>query len=832
MRAPTRAPQLALVATHATSSRRAARALALLCSSRRAPRAARPTRAHSLTRAPARAPRAARPGSRSSRCTPRHAPPTRAPRTPRHALLASPGSRSSRRTPCFAPPTRAPASRSERRASRRAPRLALLGMRFSHPGSRPWLVAPATSSRSDAHPDSPPTHALARAPRAPHHELALLTTRPPARTPGSRAARPDSRPARTPHDALLTPHPPTRAPWLARPARTSRDARLRRRRLTLRAPHSSLGSHPDSRPTRDALLPRDTLGRAPWLELFGTREPCSHSSRRTPRRVPPGSHSSQRAPWLALLATSPKRSRPPARSDPAHPSTLEHSRPPTPTSPKHSHPPPPARSDPAHPSTLEQSHPPPPARSDPTHPHQPEAIPPAATRAEMAAGNEGPHATVRKEHQAFARKLYQIEKDARALLKGQEPTVLNLVRGIQRDKTRATILKKKLISLSDAIAQARKMRETGPWAPTAAIQGAMFFLFDCLKASDPESKWYALQEIARPRYVINVVGLDIPTHDATLRAADRDRVPRRANEDLDVLLLQQPQLPADYVAVEAKRCGLGEVKLSGCAPATPAQRSHPGQKAHRNDKNKGVTKRKRAAKRKVATDSDSDEAEVEEPEPARKRTRSQTKAAASTSKGKGRAKAGPSSARGRRGKKVATPSDVEEEEEEERSQPESEERDVVPPVRFRVDWDRRPRDADGELLPYVETEDDAQMLEEQAEEQERLADEEEQMLRIKEEIRAHNEQRMLAGLGDDDAPEWPVAGSSGLQPGWTHLPDAEDKEDGNAGHPGAEEEEEELEDDDAEPPALPSPKPAAPSRFPTPEWMREGPSGDRPAELL
>uniref|UniRef100_D8QHZ9 Uncharacterized protein n=1 Tax=Schizophyllum commune (strain H4-8 / FGSC 9210) TaxID=578458 RepID=D8QHZ9_SCHCM len=477
----------------------------------------------------------------------------------------------------------------------------------------------------------------------------------------------------------------------------------------------------------------------------------------------------------------------------------------------------------------------------------------------MTAGNEGPHSTVRKEHQAFARKLHQIEKDARALLKGEEPTVLNLVRGIQRDKKRATILKKKLISLSDAIAQARKLRETGPWAPTAAIQGAMFFLFDCLKASDPESKWYALQEIARPRYVINIVGLDIPTHDATLRAADRDRVPRRANEDLDMLLMQQPQLPADYVAVEAKRCGLGEVKLSG---------SHPGQKAHRNDKNKGATKRKRAAKRKVATDSDSDEAEVEEPEPARKRTRSQTKAAASTSKGKGRAKAGPSSARGRRGRKAATPSDVEEEEEaEERSQPESEERDVVPPVRFRVDWDRRPRDADGELLPYVETEDeaserrhrefiargpapiyglngdligltsppsedDAQMLEEQAEEQERLADEEEQMLRVKEEIRAHNEQRMLAGLGDDDAPEWPVAGSSGLQPGWTHLPDAEDEEDGNAGHPGAEEEEEELEDDDVGPPALPSPKPAAPSRFPTPEWMREGPSGDRPAELL
>ncbi|KAL1657424.1 hypothetical protein GGF50DRAFT_121996, partial [Schizophyllum commune] len=301
----------------------------------------------------------------------------------------------------------------------------------------------------------------------------------------------------------------------------------------------------------------------------------------------------------------------------------------------------------------------------------------------------------------------------------------------------------------------------------------------------------------------------------------------------DVLLLQQPQLPADFVAVEAKRCGLGEVKLSGCAPATPAQRSHPGQKAHRNDTNKGATKRKRAAKRKVAAVSDDDEVEVEEPEPARKRTRSQTKAAASTSKGKGRAKAGPSSARVRRGRKAATPSDVEEEEEaEERSQPESEERDVVPPVRFRVNWDRRPRDADGELIPYVETEDEAnerrqrefvakgpapiyglngdllglssppseddtQMLEEQAEEQERLADEEEQMLRVKEEIRAHNKQRMLAGLGDDDAPEWPTAGGSGLQPGWTHLPEAgaDNEEDADVEHPGPEEEEEDLEVD-------------------------------------
>ena len=43
------------------------------------------------------------------------------------------------------------------------------------------------------------------------------------------------------------------------------------------------------------------------------------------------------------------------------------------------------------------------------------------------------------------------------------------------------------------------MNETGPWEPTTAIHGAMFFLFDCLKASDPESKCYALETIERPR---------------------------------------------------------------------------------------------------------------------------------------------------------------------------------------------------------------------------------------------------------------------------------------------------------------------------------------------
>ena len=62
-----------------------------------------------------------------------------------------------------------------------------------------------------------------------------------------------------------------------------------------------------------------------------------------------------------------------------------------------------------------------------------------------------------------------------------------------------------------------------------------------------------------------------------------------------MLLLQQPQLPVNFVADEAARCGLGKVRLGECAPATPAERSYPGKAAHRNDKNKGATKRKRDA---------------------------------------------------------------------------------------------------------------------------------------------------------------------------------------------------------------------------------------------
>ncbi|KAL1658178.1 hypothetical protein GGF50DRAFT_67781 [Schizophyllum commune] len=488
----------------------------------------------------------------------------------------------------------------------------------------------------------------------------------------------------------------------------------------------------------------------------------------------------------------------------------------------------------------------------------------------MTPRSERPHATVRSEHQTFAYRLHEIEQNAASLLyKNQEPTVKNLIRGIWRDPHGASRLKKKLLVLTTAFHKAREDGETGPWAPTKAIQGAMFFLFDCLKASEPASKWYALEKIERPEFVINIVRLDIPTHSKYLRAADRDSVPARANEDLDMLLLQQPQLPADYVAVEAEKYGFGEVELDECAPATEAQRSYPGKAAHRNDKNKGATQRKRAAKWNRLAASNSEDADAEVAEPPRKRTRSQTKAAASSSKAKGKAPARPTTTRGRRNKKVVTPPPVEDDEEPSLS-PEPEER-IDPPAairslaRIRLEWDQRPRDENGERIPYVETEyearerehreflargpapiyglngdlvgmttpppddDDEQELAAQAEEQERAEREEHEMLRIKEEVRAHNERLMLEGGDDDDAMEWPTAGGSGSQPAWTPLKTTGVDDDGED---EVEDEEEEEEEEMAEDPA-PAPPPQAPAalprRFPTPEWLAEGPSGSRPA---
>ena len=232
---------------------------------------------------------------------------------------------------------------------------------------------------------------------------------------------------------------------------------------------------------------------------------------------------------------------------------------------------------------------------------------------------------------------------------------------------------------------------------------------------------------------------------------------------------------------------------------------------------------------------------------------------------------------------------VAEQEEEDRSSPESEDRDTVPPAfrplaRVRLGWEHYPRDESGERIPYVETEhearerehleflskgptplyglngdmvamggppsddgDDEAALAEQAEEQERLEQEEAMKRHITQHVRAFHERLQFGGGDDDDAPEWPSADEPGLLPGWSHMStpgDDEEEED---------EGEEELEEADYAPlpsppqpspapptpqpspdpsPPQPSPAPSTSTRYPTPDWLKDGPTGPRPAGLI
>ena len=200
---------------------------------------------------------------------------------------------------------------------------------------------------------------------------------------------------------------------------------------------------------------------------------------------------------------------------------------------------------------------------------------------------------------------------------------------------------------------------------------------------------------------------------------------------------------------------------------------------------------------------------------------------------------------------------------------------------MRLNWEHYPCDESGERIPYVETEhearerehleflskgptplyglngdmvamggspsdddDDEAALAEQAEEQERLEQEEAMKRHITQHVRAFHERLQFGGGDDDDAPEWPSADEPGLLPGWSHMSTPEDDEEEDEDEEEEDEGEEELEEADyaplpsppqpspAPPTPQPSPDPPTPMRYPTPDWLKDGPSGPRPAGLI
>ncbi|KAL1688844.1 hypothetical protein GGG16DRAFT_115666 [Schizophyllum commune] len=124
---------------------------------------------------------------------------------------------------------------------------------------------------------------------------------------------------------------------------------------------------------------------------------------------------------------------------------------------------------------------------------------------------------------------------------------------------------------------------------TEPIQGSLLFLYDVLRLVKHAPKWYAPPEIERPGFLVNLIGLDIPSHTRCPAKVDVERAPREASTSPHALLDRQPRLPPDFIVA-----GRVSVLLSWTAATRRGPRS--GRAAHANDDNKGAAKRKGVAK--------------------------------------------------------------------------------------------------------------------------------------------------------------------------------------------------------------------------------------------
>ncbi|KAL1658824.1 hypothetical protein GGF50DRAFT_92369 [Schizophyllum commune] len=143
---------------------------------------------------------------------------------------------------------------------------------------------------------------------------------------------------------------------------------------------------------------------------------------------------------------------------------------------------------------------------------------------------------------------------------------------------------------------------------TEPIQGCLFFLYDVLRLVKHAPKWYAASEIERPGFLVNLIGLDIPSHTRCPAKVDVERAPREASTSpvgnflvwlaasrrltgvsQHARLDRQPRLPPDFIVA-----GRVSVLLSWTAATRRGPRS--GRAARANDENQGAAKRKGAAK--------------------------------------------------------------------------------------------------------------------------------------------------------------------------------------------------------------------------------------------
>ncbi|KAI5897211.1 uncharacterized protein SCHCODRAFT_02493979 [Schizophyllum commune H4-8] len=191
------------------------------------------------------------------------------------------------------------------------------------------------------------------------------------------------------------------------------------------------------------------------------------------------------------------------------------------------------------------------------------------------------HRSARKSHQAYGSKLDSInwEFHSAAGLNNRAPTTENIVWALGRKNSRRIFVQKKLHALAAILVAGESEADDPDFAPDPLVAACMYFLYDCIRATDPDAKYYGAASVPRPDFLLNPVALTFQHADEKLRGEAKIAAARRSNQDMFEKLRNAPRLPADHVAVVAERLGYGELTMGECGPASEAERGFAGRRS-------------------------------------------------------------------------------------------------------------------------------------------------------------------------------------------------------------------------------------------------------------
>ncbi|KAL1684922.1 hypothetical protein GGG16DRAFT_67343, partial [Schizophyllum commune] len=195
--------------------------------------------------------------------------------------------------------------------------------------------------------------------------------------------------------------------------------------------------------------------------------------------------------------------------------------------------------------------------------------------------NPRAHCMARRSLQAYASQLDSInwEFETPAGLNGRAPTTENVIWALGRKNSRKSFILKKLHALAAILVAGETEANNPDFAPDPQVAACMYFLYDCIRATDPQAKYYSTAAVPRPDFLLNPVALSFEHADEKLPGEAKIADARRGNRDMFAKLCNAPRLLADHVATVAARLGLGEFEQGECGPATDVERSFGGRRA-------------------------------------------------------------------------------------------------------------------------------------------------------------------------------------------------------------------------------------------------------------